>query len=138
MKTFIKRKHKYRRTNIALKPNPETQKNYQPEKNLPKYIYCYICLQPVTSEDDKITMNGSHQHTFVNPSNIEYTIACFKSAPGCVAIGSPTYEFTWFTNFAWQIALCGNCGEHLGWKYSSKESITFWGLIVNKITTLRK
>lgn len=31
--------------------------------------------------------------------------------------GAPTLEFSWFPGYTWQLALCGQCNAHLGWKF---------------------
>jgi hypothetical protein len=73
-------------------------------------------------------VSGSHQHVFTNPAGITYQICCFSSAGGCVIYGIPTAEFSWFSGYAWTIALCANCLLHVGWYYQSEKSC-FFGLI---------
>jgi len=32
--------------------------------------------------------------------------------------GRPTTEFSWFEGYSWQVAVCSECGEHLGWRFA--------------------
>lgn len=101
----------------------------QGEKNP---ILCRRCRNEVTMAEHMISVNGLHQHTFINPAGIAYQIGCFSSAGGCHIHGIPTYEFTWFPGYAWAIAVCSNCLLHLGWYYQSEEA-TFFGLITDNL-----
>ena len=49
-------------------------------------------------------------------------------------MGEPTREHTWFTGFAWRIALCAQCQAHLGWRFQN-ENEYFHGLIINRLTS---
>ena len=66
-------------------------------------------------------MNGSHTHTFINPAGVIHKIACFAAAPGVRALGEASDYWTWFPGFAWQVAVCGGCGEHIGWCFAGAE-----------------
>lgn len=68
-----------------------------------------------------------HQTTTVR--NIE------ESSLACV--GRPEVRDSWFPGYAWTIAVCNNCFEHIGWKFtlvqadsdSSNDRVSlFWGL----------
>ena len=62
-----------------------------------------------------------------------YEFSIFSDAPGCSRVGQATPEDTWFTGFAWRVALCGHCAEHLGWHFSSAGGDSFFGLITDKL-----
>lgn len=98
-------------------------------------LCCGYCRRQVTREDLRIPVQGSHQHVYSNPHGIVFEIGCFASASGCQAVGVPTEEWTWFRGFAWQIAICKGCGEHLGWRYSNTGSDTFFGLILGRLAS---
>ncbi len=100
------------------------------------FLRCAKCQYPITRKIDRIEMNERHQHVFANPHGHIYQIACFAQAPGCVAIGAETSQFSWFPGYAWQIALCGQCLTLLGWAFRSSES-QFFGLIIDKLTGRR-
>lgn len=96
------------------------------------YIICRNCGNIITSLESMISMNGQHQHTFINPSGIIFTIGCFSKAEGCITSGEPTSDFTWFDLYSWNHALCANCLFHLGWFYDSG-SDSFFGLILDNL-----
>jgi hypothetical protein len=102
----------------------------QPEKRL----CCKICGQMITRDQDRIKVGGAHTHTFTNPHGIRFAIGCFKTVAGCEKKGRKTEEFTWFPGFAWRIAYCTECKEHLGWEFHSHGDHTFYGLILNRLS----
>ncbi len=78
-------------------------------------------------------MGGAHQHRFLNPLGAAFRIGLFGQAPGCVATGPATLEYTWFAGYAWQVALCGGCHTHLGWRYARAGAAPFYGLIIDRL-----
>lgn len=97
-----------------------------------KSILCRTCRVVITDNKHAVAINGSHAHTFFNPSGIVYEIRCFNKARGSILHGKPTDEFSWFKGYVWQFALCANCLAHLGWGFQSPDKF-FVGLIANKI-----
>ena len=97
------------------------------------FLHCAECQYPITRKIDRIEMNEKHQHVFANPYGHIYQIGCFAQAPGCVAIGEESSQFSWFPGYTWQVALCGQCLTLLGWAFRSPES-QFFGLIIDKLT----
>ncbi len=61
-----------------------------------------------------------------------YEIVCFRQAPGVYARGIPTEQFSWLTQYTWQITLCKQCRVHLGWLYTGPNDC-FFGLIKNRL-----
>jgi len=96
-------------------------------------ILCRQCLQVITRPEERVEMEGSHQHTFANPSGIVYQIGCFQSAKGCAQTGSATDEFSWFKGFSWRIVVCRTCLFHLGWVFASHTRGRFYGLILDRL-----
>jgi len=96
-------------------------------------ILCRVCRQWITAVSERIEMNGAHQHTCANPAGYMYTIGCFRRATGCLYVGPPTAEWSWFPGYAWSIAACGNCGSHLGWLFTASDSAVFHGFIVDRL-----
>ena len=94
-------------------------------------LICKACGHDITSTGERISINGQHVHTRVNPGGFEYTFDCFREAPGCRQVGTPEYDHTWFAGYCWQIAVCGGCGEHLGWLFRHQGS--FYGLIEDRL-----
>jgi len=97
-------------------------------------LFCVRCRHTITHRSQQIAMNGAHAHCFTNPHGLQFHIGCYRDAPGCIAIGAVTTEFTWFPGYAWRIADCGKCGVHLGWLFTSSAD-GFYGLIDDRVTT---
>ena len=96
-------------------------------------ILCAACRYRVTADGHRIAVSGGHDHRCVNPHGIQFHIGCFRQAPGCVTLGEPTTEFTWFPGFAWSQALCKGCSQHLGWRFESAEASVFFGLVLDRL-----
>lgn len=92
-------------------------------------LCCRVCRRPVTDTASRMAVAGAHRHTFTNPAGVVYEIGCFAGAPGCVAAGPLTADYSWFAGYRWCFALCADCGAHLGWRYKAGEG-GFYGLIL--------
>jgi hypothetical protein len=98
-------------------------------------ILCRRCGHLITRPRDRFIKDGSHSHTFANPSGIVFEIGCFSNAEGCGPSGESTDEFTWFRGYKWRLALCRACFVHLGWQFTSLGGASgFWGLILNRLS----
>jgi hypothetical protein len=95
-------------------------------------LVCAACLSTVSHPSQRIPVQGQHEHTFVNPAGFVYRIGCFATASGACPFGVPSEEHTWFAGYAWRMAVCGGCGEHLGWLFEGSGP-SFWGLILEKL-----
>jgi hypothetical protein len=95
-------------------------------------LVCARCSHAITSPEARISVNGSHIHTRLNPHGFVHEFGCFKEAPGCALVGPSTLEHTWFAGFAWRLAHCSECGEHLGWRFEG-EGAGFFGLLVERV-----
>ena len=80
---------------------------------------------------DRIDVEGAPMRRFVNPQGVEYEIVAFRDAPGCARFGEPISYWTWFAGYSWQAALCGRCGQHVGWSFLGPSP--FFGLILERI-----
>lgn len=94
-------------------------------------LYCHLCRHPITDRGQSISFQGGHVHARTNPAGYTYEFGCYQDAPGCRVFGPRTDEHTWFAGYSWQIAVCGSCGEHLGWLFNGAGR--FYGLIVDRI-----
>ena len=99
------------------------------------YILCRQCLQIISSPQEQIAVDGAHRHTFANPHGIVFEIGCFRTVIGCGYVGSASDEFSWFRGFSWQVAVCGMCLNHLGWRFTSTAAASFHGLILDRLVT---
>jgi hypothetical protein len=93
-------------------------------------IVCRACDHAITKPAHRIERDGSHVHTRMNPFNWVHQFGCFAEAPGARAEGDATDAATWFAGYAWRMAICGGCGQHLGWRYEGPA--IFWGLLLEK------
>ncbi len=137
------------RNELILKPNfffkkfpndkfetkPETPETPETLEKEEEKIICKFCGHHITLSQNKIEVNGQHQHVFMNPVSVVYEIVCFSSANGCVNEGSPTVNDSWFSSYAWRFALCSGCLSHLGWFYQSDHD-SFYGLISNHLSNI--
>ena len=98
-----------------------------------RYILCRQCRQAITQETERIAIQGSHRHTFVNPHGIVFDIGCFKNVINCGYAGEATDEFSWFAGHRWRVCFCTMCLTHLGWIFSSKGGDMFHGLILDRL-----
>ena len=106
----------------------EEEKKTPPE---PHALLCAACDHPVTDERLRIRVQGAHRHHCVNPLGVTFDVSCFSEAGGALALGTPESDDSWFPGHRWRYALCGGCGEHLGWHYSGIDE--FFGLIEEKL-----
>ncbi len=93
-------------------------------------LLCKSCSHPITRVDAAREVEDRHLHRCINPAGVTFQVRCFTDAPGCVGVG--TADHSWFDGFAWQIALCGQCATHVGWRFSGTAG-AFVGLIANRI-----
>jgi len=98
-----------------------------------KRLFCAACRRVITNDTLRIPVDGTVEHTFTNPHGIEFHLACFSAAEGCGQIGVPTEEWTWFPGYFWRLAVCVDCGTHLGWSYQSDAGDAFYGLILDRL-----
>lgn len=95
-------------------------------------VTCRACGAEVTRPEHAIAVGAAGLHTFVNPAGAVFELRTFVEAAGCRAIGPATAQWTWFPGYAWRVALCGACGDHLGWQYVGNAG-SFYGLIADTI-----
>lgn len=125
---------------VFFDPQSETVREKQAaeraaeEPRKEKRLFCAVCRHPITHQDERIQMNGGHEHTCTNPYGFTYTIGCFREAAGCIAVGEATAAHTWFRGFTWRLALCARCNVHLGWRFQAPAE-HFYGLIVGRLTS---
>lgn len=96
-------------------------------------LLCHICQNAVTRTGEQTEIGVSNHYRFTNPAGITYSVDCFRNAPGCAIIGDPTEQDSWFGSYRWQIAICCECREHLGWYYQNASERYFFGLIPDRL-----
>jgi hypothetical protein len=101
-----------------------------------RWLLCLNCRAPITSRDQRISIDSEHTHTFTNPTGMAFQIGCFATAPGCLFHGEATTLYSWFAGYAWKYADCASCHHHLGWQFVNQETAhCFSGLILDRLTT---
>lgn len=88
------------------------------------WVRCRVCKAEVARIRDQTELG--ELNVFVNPAGHVFELALFRHAPGAVARGEPSFEFSWFPGHAWRFAHCRGCGVQLGWRFEG--SSQFWGL----------
>ena len=114
---------------------PEGTPGTQPAQGISldeeRVVRCRRCGHALAKARDRLPLDGAQTRSFVNPAGLVYEIAAFREAPGCAAEGEPSSYWTWFPGHAWQVALCGRCGTHVGWAFSGASR--FFGLLVERV-----
>lgn len=111
---------------------PEAQASRTDERG--RALACAACRHRITGGDQRIEVGGAHRHVFMNPGGFVFEIGCFASAPGCVPVGPPSEEWSWFPGHAWTTCVCGRCATHLGWEFASAGGATlFHGLVLERL-----
>lgn len=95
-------------------------------------VVCLACGHRLAGADAKISVAGTHTHTFMNPGGYVFEIGCYRDAPGAAGAGAPSAEWSWFPGHVWQIALCRGCRAHVGWSFTG-EGGGFFGLVLDRI-----
>lgn len=119
-------------TEKEKKQSVKIKASSKPKKE--KRLFCAVCRHPVTHQNERIPVQGTHEHRCANPLGVTYHFGCFREAAGCATTGDATTEYTWFPGYAWRIVLCANCHVHLGWRFQTEEDY-FYGLIINRLTS---
>jgi len=95
-------------------------------------LLCAACRSFIAEARSRISVNGAHAHTFINPAGVIHKVACFASAPGARAVGEASAYWTWFPGYSWQVAVCSGCSEHIGWCFVGAEQ-RFVALLAERI-----
>lgn len=94
-------------------------------------ILCARCRHRVTAGRHAIEAGGAHAHTFRNPAGWSYRVGCYADARGAAPTGPAISEHSWFPGYAWRLASCEGCGQHLGWWFVGPDA--FAGLILTRL-----
>jgi hypothetical protein len=96
------------------------------------FVVCATCSHVIARNTDRIDINGSVDHHFINPYGLEFHVVCFSDALGCSISGDRVAADTWFPGFQWRLANCEECRHHLGWYFDQSDTY-FYGLVLNYI-----
>jgi len=95
-------------------------------------LLCMACGHAITSSGWARPVQGEHEHSFVNPHGFLFRIGCFQRAPGCAPQGAEVAEYSWFPGYTWQMAQCGGCSVHVGWRFRGGDD-GFHGLVLDRL-----
>ncbi|CAB4017201.1 partial [Paramuricea clavata] len=96
-------------------------------------MICDDCRTTIADKKDLFSMSLTGlMGAYVNPGGYVHETVTFHKAKGLRLRGPPSTEHSWFPGYAWTIAECEHCGNHMGWKFTAvnKKLVPhkFWGL----------
>ena len=96
-------------------------------------LACVQCNVAITDKTDLFSMSQKGPTSaYVNPGGHVHETVTFYKAKNLSLTGRPTTENSWFPGYAWTIASCRSCHDHMGWKFTAAKSglhpSKFWGL----------
>uniref|UniRef100_A0A0X3P211 Protein cereblon n=3 Tax=Schistocephalus solidus TaxID=70667 RepID=A0A0X3P211_SCHSO len=98
-------------------------------------IVCVSCRRNMSSQRDVICLaqEGSLT-TYVNPHGIVFDMLTLSRViQGSIElVGDSSTDYSWFPGYAWTIAQCAGCYNHVGWLFTAtSEDLRprmFWGI----------
>ena len=117
----------------AASPRTRRTTRTGPAEGPSQAFYCRGCGHFITDREQRIEVQGGHEHRFMNLAGFVYHIGCFAEALGCRLVGPDSTEYPWFAGFAWRYAHCAGCGGQLGWHFRNPTGFRFFGLIVDRL-----
>lgn len=96
-------------------------------------LCCSSCDTKIVGKSDLFSMSlDGPLGAYVNPNGWVHETLTFYRASGIRLRGKPTAQNSWFPGYAWTIAECAQCADHLGWRFTAvKKGLSpskFWGL----------
>jgi hypothetical protein len=102
---------------------------------------CARCRVQITEGSAVFGPGGaSPVQVFTNPEGRVCQVLTVTHAQSLVLVGPATEEYSWFSGFAWRIALCAKCTSHLGWRYEAVAEgapARFFGLLLSALIEQR-
>nr|XP_040224089.2 protein cereblon [Anopheles coluzzii] len=105
------------------------------------YFICKRCESEIANYDDMFAMSKQGvQTSYCNPAGyVHDTLTVHKTKENStLPVERPSTNFSWFPGYSWQIIVCANCRQHLGWKFvAEKKNVlpkSFYGLSGTNIT----
>ena len=105
---------------LARKRDADPSAHRTPETAGRTRLVCRHCGTTIASVD-AVMPRGDWPLVFANPHGLVFELVLLRAAQELVLVGPATTEHTWFSGYAWRVALCGGCGVHLGWRYEAVE-----------------
>ncbi|CAI5709682.1 unnamed protein product [Hyaloperonospora brassicae] len=108
-------------------------------------IFCFYCGSFLANTRDifSMTARGAAGGTFVNPGGHVFQVLTLREVDRAHVIVDMARraEDTWFVGYAWSIAHCSSCYQHLGWRFdrvdATRSPTTFFGFRRTALTRSR-
>ncbi|XP_074645118.1 protein cereblon-like isoform X2 [Tubulanus polymorphus] len=101
-------------------------------------LCCRDCGEMIFNKNEVFTMSvQGPMGTYVNPGGYVHEMFTVSSERKEFALnlrGRPSSQHSWFPGYAWTIAECKNCSDHMGWRFTvvnKKQGLKpemFWGI----------
>lgn len=106
------------------------------DKNRTTY-HCARCGAPITDSGALVPMNGSVEHSFVNPAGVVCNFKTFGRCANVTAYEELYRQHSWFSGYGWRFLLCSACSLHLGWRYDAVAKnlspSSFFGVLIDSV-----
>jgi len=115
----------------------ETKKRQKNKESI--CLSCSSCSAPLSALASLVAMSDEGAGgAYCNPAGLVHDVLTVGEVfPNAVALeGEPSAEFSWFPGFAWTVAVCVRCRQHLGWQFTP-EAPTFSKSAPPEATTTR-
>ncbi|XP_024376542.1 uncharacterized protein [Physcomitrium patens] len=96
-------------------------------------LRCKRCLDIKARRSDMLVMSADGPiSAFVNAHGYVHETLTLQRASRLVLAGQPQTANSWFPGYAWVLAECSACTEHMGWRFTAVAKETrpkaFWGI----------
>lgn len=102
--------------------------------------HCARCGCFITHSGAAIRLNGSEEHSFVNPAGILCNFITFEHCENVIVHPELYLEHSWFSGYGWRFLMCGACIQHLGWKYDAMAKTlqprNFYGVLIEGVESV--
>ncbi len=107
-----------------------------------KNYYCAQCGAFISHSAALVAINGSTDHSYVNPAGIRCNFLTFAYCENILEHLDLFLEYSWFPGYGWRFLTCSSCFSHLGWKYDAvKEEASpeyFFGVLTELIQAVEE
>ncbi|KAG0596148.1 hypothetical protein M758_UG228700 [Ceratodon purpureus] len=96
-------------------------------------LRCKSCLDIKARRSDMLVMSADGPiSAYVNAHGYVHETLTLQRASRLVLAGQPQTANSWFPGYAWVLAECSACTEHMGWRFTAVAKETrpkaFWGI----------
>jgi hypothetical protein len=107
------------------------------KKKASKAYHCVSCGTYITNSAATVEINGSEDHSFVNPVGIQCNFHTFIECENIRISDEIFLQHSWFPGYGWRFLVCGACSLHLGWKYDAMAGNvrpkSFFGVLISSV-----